>query len=236
MLRKRILTAAIAVAIAAGTAVVVTTPADATTGANVAIFVDESRTLRVVDLAPANGPTLNLFVDSFVSIKLESSAPLFVGAGCTADADRRGKAIARCNVLAFDKTRFDLGGGNDKLSVSTFTPVEVFAGTGNDTINLNAAAAAGNQIFGEQGIDIIATTVAATIDGGTEGDTITGSNKPDDITGGHGQDTITGGQGNDTIRVKGDNVIDDVNCGAPVQDRISMDSFDRVRNCEIQIL
>jgi Ca2+-binding RTX toxin-like protein len=234
MLRKRILTAATAIAIAAGTAVVATAPADAVTGSNVAIFVENGNTLRVVDLAPTNAPTLNMYFDSYTSIALESTAPLHIGAGCVAKPERRGKAFASCSLQTIQKTRFDLGGGNDTLSVVTAVPVEIHGGPGIDTITLNAPVPTGNQIFGEGERDIIKTLYAATIDGGGGNDDITGSNDPDDITGGSGSDTIRGWKGNDTIRVK-DGEFDDVNCNDKKQDRISADSIDLVKNCEIPI-
>ena len=233
MLRKRILTAATAIAIAAGAAVVATSPADAVTGANVAIFVENGNTIRVVDLAPTNAPTLNMYFDSYTSVALESTAPLHIGAGCVAKPERRGKAFASCSLQNIQKTRFDLGGGNDTLGVSTAVPVEIHGGPGIDTISLSSPVT-GNTIFGEGEGDIIQITFAATIDGGPGADRITGSNDVDDITGGSGRDVIRGWKGNDTIRVR-DGEFDDVNCNDNKQDRISADSIDLVKNCEIPI-
>ncbi|NQV25720.1 MAG: hypothetical protein HQ518_15285 [Rhodopirellula sp.] len=94
----------------------------------------------------------------------------------------------------------DAGGGDDSVTVlaidAGFTAAfEVRGGSGNDTLNA-AAVAAALLLNGDAGND--------TITGGSGNDTLSGGDDDDEIQGGGGNDSVDGGSGTDTISESGD--------------------------------
>lgn len=92
------------------------------------------------------------------------------------------------------------GGGDDSVTVlaidSGFTAaIEIQSGSGNDTVNA-AAAAAALILNGDAGND--------TIIGGSGNDTLSGGDGDDQLQGGGGNDSLGGGAGTDTVLESGD--------------------------------
>ena len=233
MLRKRILTGAVALAIVAGAAAVASAPANAVTGSNVAIFVQSGGVLRVVDLAPQNGPTITTSTETATTAFIDSTAPIQAGAGCTRISPRwNGVQSVRCVGLTA-RAQFDLGGSRDILRMASFpVPVLVNAGEGNDDLDIQLVSGTGTELNGEGGIDHIKTYVASKIDGGRDGDTLIGSNQRDEIIGGSGNDIIKGFKGNDIVRVRDGERDTDVTCNDGPHDQIQMDANDAHAKCE----
>lgn len=118
---------------------------------------------------------------------LDLGDTLTAGAGCTQD----GTAV-RCRITAeLTLIRVETKDLKDTVmsGVEVFTPMEVHAGSGDDTIS------------GGDGTDLLTGGAGSdTIRGGAGSDTIRGGTGSDFLNGGGGSDTIAGGAGSDSLR------------------------------------
>jgi Ca2+-binding RTX toxin-like protein len=82
----------------------------------------------------------------------------------------------------------------------TVTHVIVYAGDGDDTVNLNAAMMSPAIVFGEGGNDVLdAGGGPSVLVGGNGNDQLIGHKAADILIGGLGSDNLTGGQGDDIL-------------------------------------
>src|SRR5829696_6883779 len=77
---------------------------------------------------------------------------------------------------------------------------------------------------------LVPVALAADRNGGPGTDNLTGTGSADNMTGLGGNDRVRGGAGADTLHSEF-NGVDTVDCG-PGNDTATVDSGDRVRNCE----
>jgi len=85
-------------------------------------------------------------------------------------------------------------------TLQTVTHVIVYAGDGDDTVNLNASMLSPAIVFGEDGNDVLdAGGGPCVLVGGSGNDRLIGHKAADILIGGLGSDNLTGGQGNDVL-------------------------------------
>jgi Ca2+-binding RTX toxin-like protein len=130
---------------------------------------------------------------------LDSGDTLTAGPGCTQDG-----AAVRCLITAaLTSIRVETKDRKDTITagVEVFTPMEVHAGSGDDTIR---GGSGDDTIHGNGGSD--------TIYGGEGSDTIGGGGGHDHLDGDLGRDTLSGGAGKDLL--EGDRGHDILSGGA----------------------
>jgi Ca2+-binding RTX toxin-like protein len=147
---------------------------------------------------------------------------LSAGAGCSG-----GGTLVTCPDAgsAVVLIVIDVGGGDDRVSTGSATPVFVRGGPGNDVAFAN---------------DL---TPSAVLIGGSGNDELHGSNGDDRIAGGSGRDQLDGSTGSDRLRGQGgpdrifarDGEVDRVN-GGKGKDLARVDRKDRVRAVERRIV
>ncbi len=122
------------------------------------------------------------------------------------------------NIAADGKTLIDSTLSESVYFTNPTTSLTINAGTGANTVTINALDAGFSATLTINGGDdadtvtLTTATVAATVNGGAGADSIAGSNLADSLSGGAGNDTIAGNAGNDTINGGDDN--DSVNGNA----------------------
>lgn len=101
------------------------------------------------------------------------------------------------HVDAADATKLDvtMNGTTVSFALADVKGIHVDAGSGNDTVTVDASV-----------------NVAATLMGGNGNDSMTGGSGNDDLDGGNGKDSLSGGAGDDTVT--GDNGNDNEDGGA----------------------
>lgn len=120
------------------------------------------------------------------------------------------------------------GGGNDFLAGQGGNDCL----TGNDGADIALGGAGADRIDGGAGADRLeGENGADEIYGGGGGDYITGGDGADDIRPGAGSDTVLAGAGNDRVGAA-DGTKDTIDCGPGAADVATVDSIDKVTNCE----
>ncbi len=136
--------------------------------------------------------TYDAGTNSLIFVDTNNPLPTGVGTAINANTVR-----VPLSALTTQKLTFNLGGGNDKLDISTVPStlaIVVNGGDGDDTIYANNS---GDTINTGTGNDVI--------DGGIGNDTVFGGSGADTITGGDGVDSLSGDGGNDTLIGGNDN-------------------------------
>jgi hypothetical protein len=129
----------------------------------------------------------------------DSSAPLQIGAGCSAAVD----GSASCSALV-SQIELDAGDLDDSVSVAAGLPARILGGDGDDALS--------------------AATTSAMLDGGLGDDRLQGGDGEDSLIGGGGGDFADGGNGDDSIEVR-DTLSDSAWCGAG-RDSVSAETLD----------
>jgi len=178
-MKKLLLIAAAAIAIAIGAA-----PAQATPGVVVILAGDEEANAISI-VVSGTGP-------SFV---IDSAAPLEVGGGvCTHPEGMTTELL--CDATKISGFEVNAGGGDDQVTIGRVVgvPVTLRGGPGNDHLS-GGGSALGDKLIGGPGDDVIA--------GRNGPDLLYGGPGVDDLSGGPGDDRLVGGPGDDVLHGEG---------------------------------
>ena len=129
---------------------------------------------------------------------------------------------------AWERSRIDLGGGDDTLVVEASQPMVLEAGAGNDRISLGPATHA--SVMGMDGDDTLATAGSAILEGGAGNDQLS-AGAASSLSGGAGTDQLAGSPQNDVLVDTGDpGTRDTVACNGGT-DVTQVDATDALQGC-----
>ena len=133
----------------------------------------------------------------------------------------------------WQRSRIDLGGGDDTLTVEASQPMAVDGGDGNDRITLGPGILAA--VTGMGGDDILATARSAILEGGPGNDQLS-AGAASSLSGGTGTDRLTGSPQNDVLVDAGDpGARDAVACNGGA-DVTQVDASDALEGCSRAML